>query len=476
VSRTVQFVSVFFVIACLTPLATAQTTFNFPIPIGLNLVGFAVVNPNAAPATATFRLYRTDGSLAADSTDKTVPAGGQLALLDSELFSVIKHEAEIGWIQVQGSTGIQAFAIGGDFVGTVDGGSPSAPATQQILPLFAGQVRVFGVNPGDSPISVRVQLFDANGNDVTAVLGPIIVNAPAKGMITQNIDTTSGLGALVSNALYARLTSVNGGAFVAGENVGGFLVNPGRDFGILPSIDSSSQTTELNFPHAISGQLGSSTYVTAVGVTNLGTASQDVTITFTPVTGSAVSVQRTLRGGGALREPINQLFNLSGTFQDGWIRVQGTAPLTGFVAYADTVAGGVAFSAPQTAGATALFFDHIADLAPWWTGIALLNPGNVDANVEVYAMTPNGALIGGAGNIATAKFVLPAKTKVAKLLSELIPATQSRSSDGGFVFVRTTNGVPIFGNELFFLRSGAAFANVAAAPLASGISFSPPSN
>ena len=206
---------------------------------------------------------------------------------------------------------------------------------------------MYGVNPNDSPLSVRVQASDANGNDVTAPLGPIIVTAPAKGIVTQSIDTTTGIGALLSSALYVRLTSINGGAFVAGEIVGGFLVSPGRDFGILPSIDSSSQTTELNFPHAISGQLGASTYVTAVGVTNLSTNSQNVTITFTPVTGNAVSVQRTLRGGGGVREPIHQLFNLSSSFQDGWIQVQGTAPLTGFVAYADTVAGGVAFFAPK---------------------------------------------------------------------------------------------------------------------------------
>jgi hypothetical protein len=56
----------------------------------------------------------------------------------------------------------------------------------------------------------------------------------------------------------------------------------------------------------------------------------------------------------------------------------------------------------------------------------------------------------------------------------MIPATQTRMSDGGFVFVRTTNAVPIFGSEIFFLRSGAAFANVAAAPLAPGVSFTPP--
>src|SRR5207247_658874 len=127
--------------------------------------------------------------------------------------------------------------------------------------------------------------------------------------------------------------------------------------------------------------------------------------------------------------------------------------------YADTSAGGVAVSAVQAAGATSLLFDHIADLAPWWTGFALLNSSNTDANVEIYAMNPDGSLIGGAANVSTARFVLPARTKTARLLGEMIPATQTRMSDGGFVFVRTTNAVPIFGSEIFFLRSGAAFAN-----------------
>src|SRR5262245_59022315 len=193
--RTVKFIGAFLLIVSVAPLATAQTTFNFPIPVGGDLVGFAIVNPGSSTATATFRLYGFDGQLASSAT-KTVPPGGQLALLDSELFPVVTHQAEIGWVQIEGPSGIQAFAIGGNFVGTVDGASPPAAATQQILPLVAGQIRLYGVNPGTTTVSVRVQFVDASGSDV-ALPGGTVVDIPAKGMLGQVIDTTSGLGVLL---------------------------------------------------------------------------------------------------------------------------------------------------------------------------------------------------------------------------------------------------------------------------------------
>jgi hypothetical protein len=42
------------------------------------------------------------------------------------------------------------------------------------------------------------------------------------------------------------------------------------------------------------------------------------------------------------------------------------------------------------------------------------------------------------------------------------------------VFVRTTNNVPLYGVELFFLRSGVAIANVPAGILPSGVAYTPP--
>jgi len=459
-------------ITALSQLAEAQTVFNFPIAVGGSTVGFAIVNPNAVETTATFRLYSFDGASLGTNT-MTVPARGQIAKLDSEIFPVINHQAELGWVQVEAADGTQAFIISGDFQTQVDGVVPSSPSLQQIVPLIAGQMKVYGVNPNATKVTAQIQLFDANGAEVKVPV-PLVVEVPPKGMLLQQIDVTSGLGVLVSSALYARVTSLSGGPFVGGEIVGGFLVSPGRDFAILSGIDSTVQTTELDFPHAVSGDLGASTYATSVSVINLSTQSQGITITFTPQSGNPISVQRTLQAGGALRQTIQELFSLPAAYQDGWVQVRGSAPLTGFIAVADTKAGGLAAFGPQNAGATTLVFDHIADLEPWWTGIALLNPGNSDANVEVYAMNPNGSLIGGAANVPTARFVLAARTKTAKLLGELIPATQSRLSDGGFVLVRVTNNVPVFGGELFFLRNGAAFANVAPIPLPANVNYTPP--
>src|SRR6266581_3466629 len=125
-------------IAALPQLAEAQTTFNFPIAVGGGAVGFAIVNPNAGATDATFRLFGFDGASLATAT-RTVPARGQLALLDREIFPIINNQAELGWVQIEARDGTQAFIIGGDFQTQVDGVAPPSPSMQQIVPLIAGQ-------------------------------------------------------------------------------------------------------------------------------------------------------------------------------------------------------------------------------------------------------------------------------------------------------------------------------------------------
>src|SRR5207302_10164798 len=82
------------------------------------------------------------------------------------------------------------------------------------------------------------------------------------------------------------------------------------------------------------------------------------------------------------------------------------------------------------------------------------------------AMTPDGVLIG-AGS-----FNLAAGAKTAKLLLEIVPQTQTRTSDGGFLFV--SSNVPLYGLELFFNRNLSSLSNVAAGALAPGITYTPP--
>jgi hypothetical protein len=232
---------------------------------------------------------------------------------------------------------------------------------------------------------------------------------------------------------------------------------------------------EANFPHIVSGAGFGGNYTTVIGATNLSTGPQTVDVTYTPSPasgGAPMTVQREIGVNGSLRETAASMFGLT-AYTDGWVKIQGTAALTGFIAYSDSVAGGTAVVPVQATPRTALLFAHVADGPPQWlTGLALLNASSVDTTVEVFVMTTDGSLVGGADDVPTARFTLNAGTKTSKLLREIVPAAEGRNS--GFVFVRTTNSVPLYGIELFFRGDLAILSNVTAGGLAPGITFTPP--
>ena len=119
-----------------------------------------------------------------------------------------------------------------------------------------------------------------------------------------------------------------------------------------------------------------------------------------------------------------------------------------------------------------MLFAHIAQATGWLTGVALLNTSSTTANVEVFAMNPDGTLIGGAQDSPAAAFTLAPGAKIAKLIND--PWIPNAQTNGGFVFVRTTNDVPLYGIELFFLSNLALLSNVAPGALATGITYTPP--
>ena len=242
------------------------------------------------------------------------------------------------------------------------------------------------------------------------------------------------------------------------------------DTGVVNGVDVSLGTPVMNFPHAVSGPLGGQNYSTVVGITNLASTAQVVTIAFTRQTGGTLTAQRVVDGNGAFRDTVQSLFNLS-LFENGWIKVTAATPITGYVAYAETTVGAFAVVPVQVTPRTSLLFLQVADLAPWATGVALLNATTSAANVEIFAMYPDGGLIGGPDTASTASFTLNPGEKIAKLLG---PELVGRSASSGFVFVRTTNNVPLYGLELFFSRSNSIFANVAAGSLTPGTSYTPP--
>jgi hypothetical protein len=440
-----------------------QSTLNFPRAFtvsDLGATGFAVVNPGGSPATATFTLYSASGAAIGTST-QIVPATGQLAKLGTELFA---SASQAGWVQLTSATnGLQGFWLGGDFSSYTDGAEAAGTATDVIFPLVTQSTEINIANPGASTNSVTIRLFGEGGTELAAAATRSITgNGVFQGQASALFPSAN-----LENARYIRVTGQ--GAVTGTAVITGYLVNPSS--GVTNAVSAASQFIEANFPHVVSGAGGGGNYTTVVGVTNLDSSSNNVSITFTPEDGTApTTVTRTISANGALRDTAQNLFSFPSGFKNGWVRILGSGALTGFVAYADSVAGGLAVVPVSNTARTSLMFGHIADLAPWLTGIALLNTNSSNATIDVYAMTPAGTLIGGADTIPTARFTLAAGQKTAKLLSELIPQTQTRTGDGGFVFVRSTQ--PLYGIELFFTRNLSILSNVAAGD---GAGYTPPS-
>jgi hypothetical protein len=442
--------------------AYGHSEFFFPrlfSPAELPNTGFALLNPDSFAATVNLYLVSADGAAVSPLTSLKIGPGGQLAKKGSELFP---NATASGWVYVvTDAEGMQAFWVMYDAGVTFMDGAEAVQldtfGPDQIIPFVAGQTELSVINPNGIDVPVTIRLY---GND--GELQPAFTRTITKAGGYQAPVSTIFPSADTSQARYIRIRTT-GAPIASLAQIHGFMVP--NDSAIVNGTNVSS-AVELNFPHVVNGALAGANYSTVIGVTNASASTQTVTITFNPDAGGPIAVTRAIPANGALRETAQSLFGLPSQFQTGWVRVNGTAAITGFAAYADSVAGGFAV-VPAGASQTSLFFCHIADGPPQWqTGVALLNASNTTANVEVYAVTPTASLIG------SARFTLDPGKKVANVIHEWIPET--RGVNGGFVFVRTTNNVPLYGLELFYTEDLKVLSNVAAAKLMPGVTYVPP--
>jgi hypothetical protein len=423
----------------------------------MSMTGFAIVNPGATNAPVTFTLIDEAGSVVG-TANETVPAKGQFSKLASELFPSANRT---GWVQATSDAiGLQGLWLGGDFTNVMDGAEAAPempPGIQVVFPLVTPLTEVHVANLGTASNSLTFGIFSATG----AQLAPnALRSVPANGVFRSTLAQLFPPVSL-STAVTVRVV---GTQRLAGLTVASDYPN-GPSWTVLNGVNGSSTFTQANFPHVVSGLQGAASWTSIVGIANLFPLPQTVTLSFTSLAGSTVSVTRTIQPLGALRESAASLFTLPPGFIEGSVRVLGTAPLTGFVAYGFNGTGGAAVVPAQTTPRTSMIFSHVANGPGWSTGLALLNTSTAIANVQVYVMRKNGALVG------SASFGLTPGAKIAKLIPELVPAA---TADDGFVFVRTTNGVPIVGIELFFSRDQKVMANIPAAAIDPTIIFTPP--
>jgi hypothetical protein len=201
-----------------------QSTLNFTrayTPADLTTTGFAIVNPGPTDATVTFRLLSASGATLSVGS-QSVRGRGQIARLGSEYF---QNATTAGWVQATSPTsGLQGFWIGGDFSTYTDGADGAVPATDQILPLVAGQTEINIANPGNSTITVTIHLRGASGLESSE---PLTRDIPAMGIFQSQVSAIFP-SANLTQPTHIRMTSP--GAFAATSVVTGLLAP--RDTGV----------------------------------------------------------------------------------------------------------------------------------------------------------------------------------------------------------------------------------------------------
>jgi hypothetical protein len=442
-----------FLLSVFALCSEAQVRLNFPrllTPQELATTGLAFVNTSSSSVSANFSFYAADGTLLGQSP-LVVPAKGQVAKLASEILPNITTST---WIQVSSSSSeLQGFEIVGNFATLVDGAGPAPESTQLSLIDFSKEDIIHIVNPGSQAASVQITLNAANGSVLTTQsVNLAAFRASSFRLGDLNNDDNIDLVSITSNvAVSASLTTKLPG---------------GADIGLTNAVATANAPSELFFPFTPTGPQGTSNWKTFLGIANISTASQTISITFNPDTGSPVTVQRTLAAGATVGDSVGNLFSTpADAFTAGWIRVAGAGRLAGVAAYQDSAAGSLAIVPSQSSGSAQFLFGHIASASPWYTGIALLNNTTTAANVEIYALNSAGTLIGGGS------FSIAANTRRTSLLSQFVPQVVA---DGGWVFVRTTNNVPLLGFELFGHAIVPVLANVQGFAIPSASTFTPP--
>jgi hypothetical protein len=455
VRKTCLFRLTLAVLLCSISTLQADSTLNFPRLSfdPTTFTGIAIVNPTDQDATVTLTAYGEDGqSLGGviNPTEIMVGANQQFADVTSNLFVGQIDPTTIAWFQATSPTdGLTGFFL---FL--------NSPPTTQFdgagLPTAAAKI-VFTQVRLDSEYTTELNLI--NPNLATAELQLNLVRAnttttqslslPALGVARLDVAELFNTVPLDSDAYVTVSSNVD----IAGFE---FVRSPDGDLVGLNAAAATEQLTQLYFPQvAVLGP-----FDTSVGVIN--NVNQAVILTFSVFQpdGTLYSTQnlqnnpvtRSLNPGEILVEELVSLFGFSGEdLLQGWLQVESSSPaVTGFLTYGTPSTGSAATVTPSRLGQRRAIFSHIETSQGFFTGLAVLNPGQLAANVQTVVLTKTGEVV---GNSST---VLQPGQRISQLIDQLVPEAQGQS--GGLIFLNSD--VPVYASSLFGSSDGLVLANI----------------
>ncbi len=437
-------------------------------------LGIAIANPNSSSASITLTAYNSDGTPYSGTgvtnpvTPDPIPSGGQYLKLAYQIFNppssvIFGDNPTLVWVEVTSTTdGLTGFFLeGDDQQHFMDGADLTGSGTDLVIPVVentgSSTTELSIVNPGSQPANVTVSLYKSDGT-VTAL--------PSKAV--PKLGALMGPLSNLFSADYGSVVSLRIQSDAPVVGLANIFRNNYNSLVTVAAQDATAPAKTLYFPQLAQGDA----WFTNVGVSNLD-LTQPILVTITAfqedgslfaLPGMTNPVTATIQPGGVLRAGLKDLMGFPASpLQTGWIEVDASSTaINGFVEYGSGT--DLALVAAQLHPSQIYNFSHQAMQPPYYTGLAVLNPGSLSANLEVYSLKPDGTSIG-----KTQRVLRPGQ-KLALLIQQWVPAAAGQT--GGSVFVRADK--PVVATQLYGTDAPlTALANVPPQTVATGFSPSP---
>ena len=339
---------------------------------------------------------RSDGSLVSWGWDEQgqvsqTPGGTGFVAVSAGSFSVAIRRVwtDTGWLMANGDSsssicGMVLYGKDDPIRGGVAGLPASVePARDHVLVHFASDATwwtgIAVANPNAAQAEVTVTIYDSYGQLLSAPANWVV---PCYGKVAQ---TVSGI---LSGQIGSGWIKVQSDVDVVAFGVYG---NSGT--GALGALPNSPLAESLVLPHFVVNNA----WWTGVAIVNPGTVPCDVTLSAYQANGVLIEeVDRTIQPMSKTLSMTQGLFPLT-EGKDGWILVQSCSP--GVPVAACVVYGSKNVTPAKLAALSAMpsdtninFSGFMSD-GNWWTGIALVNPSGMDANITMTAYGPDGTTI-----------------------------------------------------------------------------------
>jgi hypothetical protein len=406
--------------------------------------GIAIANLSGNKAAITIRAFGRDGKEIAgpkitNPVSMSISREEQRAITESQVFGsgMIEQQA-VGWMKLESSESKLAgfFLVFDNNLQTLDGADVSSTVmTSFVLTEIegAGFNQLHIANPGSSSATVNFELYNASGSVRATVARTINPNGALVDYMT---DLFAGIA--VASSDYVRVSSNQGLVPFS------YLGVQGHDAKGLNGQDTTKGATTLYSPQYV---VGGADWSTTLSIVNLETTGQTtVTLRFIGDDGLQIGATQTrpIAAKGKLYVSAQDFFVSAAQMTQGYIEVKSNgALLAGSVAFGDPAQSKYTAALPLVSTVQkAMVFGQVASGMvgdkSYFTGLALLNPTNADAQVTIELFDRDGR------RVTSGTLTIPAGRRRSSLLTEYFPGLTGQNIGSGYIKVTSDRGLASF--------------------------------